>query len=206
MDRRVLASHIYGYSQDEGYGYPAGMNMTPTIQAVNVALAPETQSRPITNQACVVASVTNQDQLPLGGRTINFTVTGANPSNSSATTDAAGLANYCYTGANLGSDWLPLPSARLRAPLRSSGRRMYRISPQSVNAGADQTITLPAPASLQGSVTDDGLPVNTLTRAWSKLSGPGNVTFADSSAAVTTATFDADGRLCPASDRERLEL
>ncbi len=65
----------------------------------------------------------------------------------------------------------------------------------AVNAGADQTITLPASASLNGSATDDGLPnpPGALSRAWTKVSGPGTVTFADATNPVTTATFSAAG-------------
>ena len=64
-----------------------------------------------------------------------------------------------------------------------------------VNAGNDQTITLPASASLSGGATDDGLPnpPGSLTFAWSKLSGPGTVTFGNAALAVTTASFSVDG-------------
>jgi RHS repeat-associated protein len=62
-----------------------------------------------------------------------------------------------------------------------------------VNAGADQTITLPATATLNGSVIDDGLPSATLQIFWSKISGPGDVTFADASNPKTTATFSMPG-------------
>lgn len=67
--------------------------------------------------------------------------------------------------------------------------------PPVVNAGPDQTVTLPAPASLTGAVTDDGLPnpPGVVTIAWSKVSGPGTVTFANPGAAVTTATFSVAG-------------
>ncbi len=63
------------------------------------------------------------------------------------------------------------------------------------NAGADQTITLPATASLSGTVTDDGLPnpPATVTTTWSKVSGPGTVTFGNASARATTATFSTSG-------------
>ncbi len=62
------------------------------------------------------------------------------------------------------------------------------------NAGADSSITLPSTASLSGSVSDDGLPNGSvLTAAWSKVSGIGTVTFANASAAITTATFSAAG-------------
>ncbi|HLK93574.1 MAG TPA: hypothetical protein VKZ18_27025 [Polyangia bacterium] len=65
----------------------------------------------------------------------------------------------------------------------------------TVNAGPDQTITLPATASLNGTVTDDGLPnpPATFTSTWSVVSGPGTVTFANASNPVTTATFSAAG-------------
>jgi len=63
-----------------------------------------------------------------------------------------------------------------------------------VDAGGDQTITLPAFASLDGAVTDDGQPAPpSVTTAWSKQSGPGDVTFGDASAVDTTATFSIDG-------------
>jgi len=63
-----------------------------------------------------------------------------------------------------------------------------------VDAGPDRSVTLPATASLAGSVTDDGLPAGgTLTALWSTVSGPGTVTFADATAAITTASFSAAG-------------
>src|SRR5207247_616360 len=64
-----------------------------------------------------------------------------------------------------------------------------------VDAGPDQTITLPAAATLNGTVTDDGLPPGaTLTIAWTAVSGPGTVTLADPSVASTTATFSTSGQ------------
>src|SRR6185369_3282152 len=63
--------------------------------------------------------------------------------------------------------------------------------PPLVDAGPDQTITLPTDtANLNGTATDDGLPANnSLTATWRKVSGPGSVTFADASSLTTTATF-----------------
>jgi len=67
----------------------------------------------------------------------------------------------------------------------------------NVNAGDDQTIVYsygsPTSASLDGTVTDDGLP-SAVTTLWTKVSGPGTVIFADANAVDTTATFpDAGG-------------
>lgn len=66
--------------------------------------------------------------------------------------------------------------------------------PPSVDAGSDQTITLPINSvALNGTVTDDGQPTHTLAIGWSKVSGPGTVTFLPANAAVTTATFSEAG-------------
>jgi hypothetical protein len=65
----------------------------------------------------------------------------------------------------------------------------------TVDAGADQTITLPASATLHGTVTDDGLPnpPGAVTTTWSQVSGPGPVTFGNPNAVVTTASFSTLG-------------
>ena len=65
----------------------------------------------------------------------------------------------------------------------------------AVNAGANQSITLPNPATLSGSVADDGLPAPPqLTSTWSFVSGPlSGVTFANPAAPATTALFSAPG-------------
>ncbi|MFP4473396.1 MAG: PKD domain-containing protein [Candidatus Omnitrophota bacterium] len=65
--------------------------------------------------------------------------------------------------------------------------------PPTVDAGVDQEITLPDDANLSATVSDDGLPDGTLDTLWSKVSGPGTVTFGDASAAVTTASFSEAG-------------
>ena len=67
--------------------------------------------------------------------------------------------------------------------------------PPEVSAGPDRSVTLPNATSLDGTTTDDGLPAGgALTAAWSKVSGPGAVTFADAAAVDTTATFAAAGQ------------
>ena len=62
----------------------------------------------------------------------------------------------------------------------------------SVNAGPDQTITLPASANLDGTVSDDGLPnpPATVSTTWSN---PGTVFFGNTASIDTTASFSAAG-------------
>ena len=63
-----------------------------------------------------------------------------------------------------------------------------------VNAGVDQAIALPVTlAWLAGTASDDGVPGTGLTTAWSKISGPGTVTFGNAAALATDATFSAQG-------------
>ncbi|HEX5832967.1 MAG TPA: hypothetical protein VFY34_03895, partial [Pyrinomonadaceae bacterium] len=66
--------------------------------------------------------------------------------------------------------------------------------PPVVNAGPDQTVRLPNAATLNGTATDDGFPFgSTLVTTWTKVSGPGTVTFANPSSPVTTAQFSVEG-------------
>jgi hypothetical protein len=67
--------------------------------------------------------------------------------------------------------------------------------PPSVSAGDNQIITLPEDATLNGNVTDDGLPdpPGSYTTLWSKSSGEGPVSFANASAESTTASFTIEG-------------
>lgn len=63
-----------------------------------------------------------------------------------------------------------------------------------VNAGPNQTITLPNTASLNGTVADDGFPVGaTVNTFWGQVSGPGPVTFNEINNPVTKAMFPAAG-------------
>jgi parallel beta-helix repeat protein len=64
-----------------------------------------------------------------------------------------------------------------------------------VDAGPDAVVGLAETAQLNGTVTDDGLPVppGTVTTEWMKVSGPGNVLFGDSGSVDTTAEFSEVG-------------
>ncbi|OQW94504.1 MAG: hypothetical protein BWK77_09150 [Verrucomicrobia bacterium A1] len=68
-------------------------------------------------------------------------------------------------------------------------------APPVVDAGTNQTITLPVSnAALNATVSDDGLPSGVTNITWSKQSGPGTVSFAPSANVEDpTATFSAAG-------------
>jgi RHS repeat-associated protein len=63
-----------------------------------------------------------------------------------------------------------------------------------VDAGPDQIVELSTNAmQLSGVVIDDNLPSNSLAVAWTKISGPGTVTFGDTNNPQTTAVFTTSG-------------
>ncbi len=63
-----------------------------------------------------------------------------------------------------------------------------------VDAGVDSVANVGVAITLNGGVSDDGAPLPaSLTSQWSIVSGPGNVTFGNSSSPVTTATFSTAG-------------
>ena len=130
------------------------------------------------------------------------------------TLNAAGIAmlqNWVDGGANYGVKLAPVnpavashlhhahsreatdPGQRPRLVVTTAGQTNEA---PTVDAGADDTITLPTDTvNLDGTVTDDGLPdpPAAVTTTWTKFSGPGTVTFGDAGAVDTTATFSTDG-------------
>jgi len=69
-----------------------------------------------------------------------------------------------------------------------------RNTPPVVSAGNDQTVNLPNPAILSGTVEDDGEPIGgELSVLWSKTNGPGDIVFANANQASTSVTFDVAG-------------
>ena len=86
-------------------------------------------------------------------------------------------------------------STDLSFDLVLSGLAVPENQPPVVNAGADFSLALTSEAALQGSALDDGLPAppGQLTIAWSMISGPGEVRFANPASAVTTARFTVPG-------------
>lgn len=63
------------------------------------------------------------------------------------------------------------------------------------SAGANQTITLPSPAQLNGTASDDGLPnpPAKLTYSWAKISGSGAVVFSNPTSLQSSVTFSSEG-------------
>jgi len=117
----------------------------------------------------------------------------------SAVTNASGVASFSYTST------VPRVTDTLLAKALISGAVVQSNAVQVswtngtnvaplVNAGEDVTVTMPEGAGLSGTVTDDGLPSSSaLTITWTKISGPGDVTFEAPQKAAPVAYFSATG-------------
>ncbi|MBW3543628.1 MAG: DNRLRE domain-containing protein, partial [Planctomycetes bacterium] len=111
--------------------------------------------------------------------------------------DGTGVNNPSSTKSSATDELVVIAADSANGVLKSS--RLFFGVPQNtaplVDAGVDTTIVLGQAATLDGTVNDDGLPdpPAAVTTAWSVLSGPGTVTFADAASVDTTATFDVVG-------------
>jgi RHS repeat-associated protein len=128
---------------------------------------------------------------------VSLTITGPNLNQIISTTNASGVATFNYQGLRSGTD-----SIQARATLTGSIAYSNVVSvpwnnaanqAPVVNAGSNQTITLPALATVAGTATDDGLPNGTLTTTWTMVSGPGIVTFGAADQQSTQASFSTAG-------------
>ncbi len=93
---------------------------------------------------------------------------------------------------------LTSPASRFCADGTDAGSNYPKVAiinnRPNVNAGADKKVTLPSSVNLLGVASDDGLPAgSSLIVTWSKVSGPGVVTFVDNKAKITNASFSLPG-------------
>ncbi|WP_367873383.1 DUF5060 domain-containing protein [Luteolibacter sp. Populi] len=132
--------------------------------------------------------------LNLSGQSGNYRVRWFDPRNGGALVSGNTLAGGGTR--SLGSppnsttqDWIAL--------VQNTGGSTPTNEAPLVSAGADKSATLSGASvsvALTGSASDDGLPAgSTLSRSWTRVSGPAAVTFSAPDSASTSATFTAAG-------------
>ncbi|MFT3705756.1 MAG: Ig-like domain-containing protein [Agriterribacter sp.] len=107
---------VYGYDSYDSYGYPGGQSLAPVANVTTLTVAPATGTGAVGTQHCLQATVKDQNGVPLVGVRVDFTITGVNPGSTGfANTNASGIAEYCYTGANAGVDNITASQGTLSA-------------------------------------------------------------------------------------------
>ncbi len=105
----------YGFGSADAYSEPGGYGAGQVANVAFLTLSPPDQSSGTGQQACVTATVEDINHNPLAGIGVSFAVTGANPTNGFASTQANGQATFCYTGTKAGSDLVTATSGSLSA-------------------------------------------------------------------------------------------
>ena len=96
---------VYGFNSFDSYGYLGGASFAPIATVTSIVFSPKTQTATVGTEKCVTALVKDQNGNPVVGVRVDFTITGVNPGSSGfANTAADGVATFCYTGANAGTD------------------------------------------------------------------------------------------------------
>lgn len=151
------------------------LNAGGTVQGFGDSAAPS-----ITIDAPCQNAVTTIAQLAVSGTVSDSTPTSVKVNGVAATqTPGTFSANV---GLNNGANTITAVATDLFNNTAQATRNVSRVTGPNlapvVNAGPDLGTVFPAPVALNGSVTDDGLPTCVaLTNEWTKVSGPGTVTF-----------------------------
>jgi aqualysin 1 len=144
-----------------------------------------------TTQSLTVDAGPNRTITQVATAALDGTVTGATSTNWTKVSGPGSVSFGSASSVDTTAGFSAIGSYVLRLTASNGSTSVNDTMTATVNpeAGPDRTVTLPAAASLDGTSPA----VGTVTFAWSKVSGPGNVTFANASAVDTTATFSASG-------------
>ena len=148
----------------------------------------------------LVLTATDSSGVVLTNLPVTVSVTGVNAQTRLLTTNGVGQIGFAYVGEQFltGTDTVQA-AARVNGSDTFSNAVVITWNNGTnaapvVSAGGAQTVILPAPAILNGVVTDDGLPLpSTLSMTWTKVSGPGTTTFDNANAASTSVAFSVAG-------------
>ncbi len=94
---------IYGFGNDDSYGYLGGQSFGE-VAIVNEIDIDLDEAIPNGDEYCFEAVVTDENGDPVPGVRVDFDVDGANTAEGFAFTDENGIATFCYTPTNNGTD------------------------------------------------------------------------------------------------------
>lgn len=184
--------HSYGFASADSYGYPGGLSLSEVAEVTTVALAPKTATNPVGTQHCVTATVKDQGGAPLRDIRVDFAVTGANPKTGFAFTNASGAAQFCYTGANVGSDQI---RATVGTISDTAAKTWVAGTGKPGKVSARGTVTAVGGGAVQLSAANDCAPAQSTRGFHVRWTGGG---FTKTSVTTSTCTSDTSLPASPA--------
>jgi len=164
-----------------------------------VTLTPGTNvSKSIGGTATFSALLTDASGAIIPNVPVLFNVAGANTIQFQGVSDSTGRATFSYQSFRTGTD-IVQANAQITGMTAVSNQTLVTWNSAAntapvVNAGTNQTITLPTnSATLSGTATDDGLPNGTLTTTWTQVSGPVQAAIANPNQLATVVSFTQPG-------------
>ena len=107
--------YVYGFDQDDSYGYPGGAAFAAINDLTALSITPPSQQVVVGNQACVTTTATDKNGQPLAGINVNLALSGVNSSSTTGLTDANGQTPFCYTSTAKGTDTITSSFGQLSA-------------------------------------------------------------------------------------------
>jgi RHS repeat-associated protein len=188
------AAGSYPYEIDYRSGTGGTLTFSDGIRPLeSLVLTASGSASLVTGQSSTYNAQANDETgAPIANLPVTFGVSGVNQQAQTINTDSTGRATFSYAGQTAGVDVV-----QASATLFGLGLISNQVSVNWITANAPQ-ITVSGDASLQmpnsghytATITNQGAG---LTVAWTKQSGPGNVTFDQPSQPVVSALFDAAG-------------
>ena len=130
---------VYGFDSFDSYGYPGGLSLAKVATVASLTLSPRTEAVVIGTEACVDAIVRDDGGSVVVDARVDLTVTGANPSRRSVTTNAAGVAHFCYPGTATGADAIEATLGNLSDSVTKTWRAPQ---PNRAPVAVDQLVTV----------------------------------------------------------------
>jgi hypothetical protein len=97
-----------------------------------LVLTPKTATNVAGNQHCVHATVRDANGAPTPNQPVDFTVSGANTASGTVSTDASGVATFCYTGTHAGSDTIVATAENGTKPTDTATKTWTAAAPASL--------------------------------------------------------------------------
>jgi RHS repeat-associated protein len=188
------AAGSYTYEIDYRSGTGGALSLTDAIRPLESLVLTATGSGSLIagQSATFNAQATDETGAPIASFPVTFAVTGANQQSQTVNTDSTGHATFTYAGSVVGADVVQATATLNGLGLISNQSPVTWISANApyITVSGDTVLQLPNPGHYTATITNHG---TGLTIAWTKVSGPGNVTFDTPTQVSTAALFDAPG-------------